>query len=729
MVTTVKILQVIHDFIPETLAGAEINTHKLSVDLTAKGHEVHIFCRGWNLEVEPYSVRDETMDGLHVHRIDFGTTGNAHRATRHDPRIDRAFRDYLARVQPDLIHFQHFIYLTTDLVSIAKESDVPVVISLRNFWFRCPWGNRLYHDHSLCDRYADLECLSCLWPDNLSRKRKVIPWRVINPLLMNAYRAGLGNLLPLHSEPRQILDSLSDWVQEFREALLQADIIHTPSQFLADMVIDFGIPKDRVVVIENGIRYDASQFQPKTPSSRLRFGMIGISLHKGAHVAVQAMQHLPREAAELKLYGQIADEKFLRRLEKLAQGANVHFMGTFPQSEMYKVYSEIDALIVPSIWYENCPTVIREAFATGTPVITSGIGGMAEAVRDGVDGFHFAVGNPLDLAEKLQRLINQPALLRNFQANIKLPPTTETVSDQIEIIYQQLWQAKAQRSIGQAVNRPEVSIVIPAYNEEKYIRVCLASLAKQTHPAYEVIVVDDGSIDDTVVIVEEFVTTDHRFHLLHQNHQGPGEARNLASQHAQGDILLFCDADMAFTPDYIKKLIAPILRGDCLGTFSKEEYVINFDNIWARSWNLHDGIVNDKRHPENWPDEHDVFRAVDKQAFLAVGGFSPKGSGDDNTLARKLGQLARVAPGAICYHHNPDTPGEVFRQARWYARGARISLNWQNFILHLPPFSIARSLKRAIRFNNPVFPVFKLIHDFGILCGMTNKLLRNKHGR
>jgi glycosyltransferase involved in cell wall biosynthesis len=277
--------------------------------------------------------------------------------------------------------------------------------------------------------------------------------------------------------------------------------------------------------------------------------------------------------------------------------------------------------------------------------------------------------------------------------------------------------------------KPEVSIIIPAYDEEKYIGVCLKSLAEQTHPAYEVIVVDDGSTDRTVEIVQQFVAKDNRFKLLQQNHQGPGEARNLAARQAQGNILLFCDADMAFAPDYTEKLIAPILRGDCLGTFSKQEYVLNFDNIWARSWNLHDGIYTDKRHPEDWPDEQHVFRAIDKKTFLSVGGFSTKGSGDDVTLVDKFGQMAQVAPGAICYHHNPDSMGEVFRQARWYARGVRIPLNWQNFVFHLPPFSIARSLKRAVRFNNPMFPVFKLIHDFGILCGMTNRVLRSRHGR
>ena len=715
-----RILQTIHDFVPETLAGAEINTHKLSVDLAAKGHDVYVFCRGWRATTEPYSLRDETLDGLHVRRVDFGRGGKADRTRRHDRWIDQAFRDYLVEVQPDLIHFQHFIYLTTDLVSIAKEHGVPVVISLRNFWFRCPWGNLLYHDDSLCHRHADLECLSCLWPDRLSRKRKAYPWQALNPALIGMYRVGLGGLLPENSEPRRILDSLNNWVPQFRQALLLADIVHSPSQFLADMVIEFGVPRNRVVVIENGIRYDSKQVLNKTPSPRLRFGLIGASYHKGLHVAIEAMRCLPHDAAELRVYGQVADPQYLRKMKRLATDANVRFMGTFSQVEMYSVFSEFDALIVPSIWYENCPTVIREAFATGTPVITSGIGGMAESVRDGVDGLHFAADDPLDLAEKLRRLIEHPSLLNEFRANIKPPLAAEAVSNQIETIYQRLMKKVMDN---EQAPRPEVSVIIPVYNEAKYIGLCLTSLTKQTHPAYEVIVVDDGSTDDTVTIVQAFIARDHRFRLLNQNHQGPGEARNLGAQHAHGDILLFCDADMTFAPEYIEKLIAPIVHGECVGTFSKEEYVANFENFWARSWNLHDGIYTDKRHPENWPDHHEVFRAVDKELFIAAGGFSSKGSGDDRTLADKLSQKAQVAWGAVCYHYNPDSPGEVFRQARWYGRGIRIPLSWKVFFLHTPLFSIARSVKRMIRFRNYGFPLFKLIHDLGILSGMLDKVV------
>ena len=84
---------------------------------------------------------------------------------------------------------------------------------------------------------------------------------------------------------------------------------------------------------------------------------------------------------------------------------------------------EVDWTIVPSTWWENAPVVIQEAFHHGRPIIASDIGGMAEKVRDGIDGLHFHVGNPESLAEAMTRAIREPALWDRLRAGIR-PPTT-----------------------------------------------------------------------------------------------------------------------------------------------------------------------------------------------------------------------------------------------------------------------------------------------------------------
>ena len=75
----------------------------------------------------------------------------------------------------------------------------------------------------------------------------------------------------------------------------------------------------------------------------------------------------------------------------------------------------MDVLIVPSVWYENSPLVIQEAFLAGVPVITSDIGGMKELVEDGNDGFLFNVGNSDSLRKVLQGIISNPTVLNELE--------------------------------------------------------------------------------------------------------------------------------------------------------------------------------------------------------------------------------------------------------------------------------------------------------------------------
>jgi len=97
--------------------------------------------------------------------------------------------------------------------------------------------------------------------------------------------------------------------------------------------------------------------------------------------------------------------------------------------------SEIDVLVVPSIWYENSPLTIHEAFLAGVPVITSNIGGMAELVRDEVNGLHFQVGNAEDLARKMLRVVENPSLLSTLKPNDSLVTKIEQHALKIETIY------------------------------------------------------------------------------------------------------------------------------------------------------------------------------------------------------------------------------------------------------------------------------------------------------
>jgi len=263
----------------------------------------------------------------------------------------------------------------------------------------------------------------------------------------------------------------------------------------------------------------------------------------------------------------------------------------------------------------------------------------------------------------------------------------------------------------------KVSVIIPTYNEENVIVKCLESLDGQTHDEYEVIVVDDGSTDNTLRALSKLQIANYKLQTYKQRHKGPAMARNLGAKYAKGKILVFVDADMTFEKNFLMNLVNPITERKSKGTFSKEEYVSNWDNVWARMWNLKEGWKEKRRHPENYPETQKVFRAVLKSEFDRVGGFNRGGYTDDYTLSEKLGYEATVAKKAMFYHKNPDSLFEVFVQAKWASKREYKSLVIA-LIRTSPPVSVLVALVKAILHPSPAFFVFKLVYDFGAFLGI-----------
>jgi glycosyltransferase involved in cell wall biosynthesis len=262
----------------------------------------------------------------------------------------------------------------------------------------------------------------------------------------------------------------------------------------------------------------------------------------------------------------------------------------------------------------------------------------------------------------------------------------------------------------------KISVIIPTYNEARYITGCIDSLKKQTLKPLEIIIVDDGSIDNTRELVSGCV-------LFKQRHQGAGSARNLGASKAKGDILVFVDADMEFDRDFLKQLTVPIMSGNTKGTFSKNEYVRNWSNPWAKSWNHLSGLSSNRAIPENFPNKSPVFRAILKSEFDRVGGFDISyGYDDDWTLSQKLGFKATLVPGAKYYHFNPSSPKEIFRQARWqgsrrFKFGSLGKLFNLSKVLLLTPTLIS-PLFLFLRFRHPHSFLAKIVYDLGFILGL-----------
>ena len=123
------------------------------------------------------------------------------------------------------------------------------------------------------------------------------------------------------------------------------------------------------------------------------------------------MNDIAPDDAQLHVHGASSNPDYERALRAIPTNGNVQFHGAFSHDDIPAILAKLDAVIVPSLWYENRPFVILEARQVGVPVIASRLGGLAEAVEEGRDGWLFEPGDAADLAARLQACVDAPETL------------------------------------------------------------------------------------------------------------------------------------------------------------------------------------------------------------------------------------------------------------------------------------------------------------------------------
>jgi glycosyltransferase involved in cell wall biosynthesis len=178
-----------------------------------------------------------------------------------------------------------------------------------------------------------------------------------------------------------------------QEMLALCEYIIVPSKVVKMQYVDFGAPDERIHVIPHGM--DMSVWADFRPAQRpqgqsLRFGYIGSLLrHKGVDFIVRAFQQLGAFNADLWMHGfELPNTRFTQTLHELTGGdPRIHFAGPYTPSELPGILNQIDVLLIPSRCHESFSIVTREAILAGLPVIASRMGGIPDAIDDGVNGF------------------------------------------------------------------------------------------------------------------------------------------------------------------------------------------------------------------------------------------------------------------------------------------------------------------------------------------------------
>jgi glycosyltransferase involved in cell wall biosynthesis len=436
----VRVLLAAHAFPPRSTAGVEIYTLRLAKALASLGHEVLVLAASHDLAAEPYSLQRRVHDGIAVAEIVNVHHHGTLEATYSDPGVDRVAASLLAEFRPDCVHVQHLQNLSTGILGESRRGGAAVVLTLHDYWLGCPRdGLRMQADLTLSTVVDHAVCARCL------RDSPYLVPPLQRGLSGAARRVGLGHYLHrLHDaaprtteaalsllrrvwapSPEGLGQELDRRAEHLRAAVGQAHVVIAPTEFARQRALEFGIAEDRLRMLRLGAVDGPAR--PRKEGRRKRFGYVGtLAPHKGVHVLVEAFRSLGDAAASLELFGSLTVQPaYVESLRRAAcHDARIAFRGAFAEGEQARVLDRFDALVLPSLWWENSPLTALEALAAGLPVIASGTGGVPEIVAHGSTGWLVPPGDAAALRVALEGMADGTLL-----GDAAPPVRVETVAD------------------------------------------------------------------------------------------------------------------------------------------------------------------------------------------------------------------------------------------------------------------------------------------------------------
>lgn len=440
-----KILLTVHQFLPDWSAGTEVLTFSTAKELIRRGHEVTVltgFPVAENLP-DDQRITQYDIEGVSVYRYAHAMLPTAEQPAVTEIEYDnhlatRLFDELVCTLKPNIIHFFHFARLGTGLIDVAVKYAIPAYYTPTDFWTICPTNQLLLLDNSMCKgpSCAAGNCVKHIGMLTRDAKTKqylsVIPNPVADVLTIITKKY-LTQRHPLALEIAAMVKRHQTNVARVN----QLNTLFSPTRLMTDKLVANGV-KTNIVSTAYGIDVSGYEHAQTRTGTAKTIGFIGtLSEAKGCHVLIDAFKQLNVEL-RLKIYGSFEHyPDYAQNLKTLAADcAAIEFCGTFPNSQIAKVLSELDALVVPSLWYENTPLVVYSALAARCPVIASNFAGMSEVVRHEENGLLFTAGDSSDLADTLRVLATTPDLLTRLSANCKPPKSTVQYVDELEAVYQ-----------------------------------------------------------------------------------------------------------------------------------------------------------------------------------------------------------------------------------------------------------------------------------------------------
>lgn len=387
-----KILFLVHGHPEISKGGGEVAAWNLCQAFKNEGHETLFLARveGPSHGGSSFSVHKPGEMLLHSHITDWFNLSNANVR-----QLFTDFVDLVAHFKPDVVHIHHYASIGIEVFKAIRKAvpDAKVIFTIHEYMAICNHNGQMVKkkDLKLCYQSSPADCNRC-FPE----------------------------ISPANFFLRQqfLLDQFS-YVDQFI----------SPSKFLKDRYVAWGLPEDKIEVIEN-VLPEIEQLAPrplKEGEKRSKFAYFGqINPYKGLDVLLRALLLLPesvRETLTLEVHGANLDaqaDEYKKLVSSLIEecGEMVTLRGPYESHQLPNLIAECDWVVMSSVWWENSPVVIQEAIAYGRPLIGADIGGMKEKI-EGIAGLTFNARSHVSLANRILEAI-EPKVFDKFVSKLSI---------------------------------------------------------------------------------------------------------------------------------------------------------------------------------------------------------------------------------------------------------------------------------------------------------------------
>ncbi len=446
-----NILHAVGWYFPERLGGTEVYVASLAARLNAAGHNCTV--------VAPLAGADSTEsyvhEGTRVFRYAIPpdlTRSEAQGRIR--VRGAERFDEIVRSLNPDIVHFHTFLAgLGVDEVRVARAHATAVVATnhLASLGFVCQRGTLMRWGTEACDGVCrPLKCASCeLQHRGLSR-----PLAAAVGIAGFAFRGSAASL-PAGKATTSLLmtDLIYDNQRKQAELLSLLDRFVFLNKKAMNMVIANGAPVEKLALNYLGASHENVQRKPAPDlvptSAPITIGYVGrFTSIKGVLDLARAIRSLPSSLEfTVEMHGPVGDSESIAVVKELRAIAGddprLRINPPIAGADVPRVMASFDVLWVPSIWFENGPTVVSEAFAVGTPVIGTTIGAMPELIRHGIDGLLLEPGDWRSIASTIRKIVERPAdTIDVWRTNVPLPRTMTRITEDYLAMYNQVLAEK-----------------------------------------------------------------------------------------------------------------------------------------------------------------------------------------------------------------------------------------------------------------------------------------------